>query len=299
MTVQRSKPLLSDPRYLHSRPKFHSPDQDLPGYEWEMEPMADHGENSYQGSGRLKGLVALISGGDSGIGRAVALAYAREGADVACTYLMADEDAEQTRILIEDAGQRALMMKIDQGEGRQACEDAVNSCVEKMGKLDILVNNAAYQQSYESLEDIPEDDISRAFSTNIESFFHMTRAALRHLPAGGSIINTSSIQGFQPRAGLAPYAATKAAIANFTVAIAQSAIEQGVRVNAVAPGPVWTPLIPATLPNEKVREFGANTLFGRPAQPAELAPLYVFLASADASYITGEVYGATGGRLQI
>lgn len=290
---------LADPRDLYPRPEFNTPSQPLPGYEEKMQPWADHGEESYVGHSKLEKRVALISGGDSGIGRAVALAYAREGADIAFTYLDADEDAEKTRQLVADAGRQVLALRIDQGSGRQACEDAVSRCVEELGGLDILVNNAGWQMSYDSFEDIPEADIERVFATNIESFFHMSRAALRHLPAGGSIINTTSIQAFQPSAELAPYAATKAAIANLTVSLAKEAMGGGVRVNAVAPGPVWTPLIPSTLPQQKVKQFGANTLFGRPAQPAELAPLYVFLASPEASYVTAEVYGATGGRLQI
>ncbi len=290
---------LRDPRELYPAPEFEPQPQGLPGSEKAMSPAPDHGETSYQGTGRLAGLVALITGGDSGIGRAVALAYAREGADVAFTYLEEDEDAQQTEKLIRAAGQKALSIKMDQSTGRKACEEAVAVCVEKLHHLDILVNNAAFQQTYEKLEDIPEDEITYAFATNIEAFFHFARAALRHIPPGGSVLNTTSIQAFEPKASLAPYAATKAAIANFTLALAGEAINQGVRVNGVAPGPVWTPLIPATMPSGKVEKFGANTLLGRPAQPAELAPVYVFLASADASYITGEIYGVTGGRLQL
>lgn len=299
MASQAPDSILKDPRDLYPAPEFDSPPQDLPGHERKMQPRADHGEKSYRGSGRLEGMVALITGGDSGIGRAVALAYAREGADVAFTYLSADDDARETEALVNEAGRKVLAIKVDQSQGRKPCEETVRSCVEGLGRLDILVNNAAFQKSYESFEDIPEEEISYAFATNIESFFHMSRAALREIPPGGSIINTTSIQAFQPSDDLAPYAATKAAIANFTVSLAKEAIQHGVRVNGVAPGPVWTPLIPSTLPQKKVSNFGANTLFGRPAQPAELAPLYVFLASADASYVTAEIYGVTGGRLQI
>lgn len=286
-----------DPRYTYPRELEQQP-QNLPGHERRMTPFPDHGEDSYRGHARLAGKVALITGGDSGIGRAVALAYAREGADVAFTYLSEDEDARETEQLIQQAGTAALSMRADQ-TSRAACEEAVEACIRTFGRLDILINNAAFQQSYSDFGDIPDDEITEAFSTNIEAFFHYSRAALKHIPAGGSIINTSSVQAFAPKAHLAPYAATKAAIANFTLSLAQQAIEQGVRVNAVAPGPVWTPLIPATIPRDKVPEFGANTLFGRPAQPAEIAPLYVFLASPEASYITAEIYGVTGGRLQL
>lgn len=289
----------SDPRNRYPRPEFDSQPQKLPGEENKMQPTPDHGENSYQGHDRLAGKVALITGGDSGIGMAVALAYAREGADIVFTYLSEQEDALETERLVREAGRKVISIKMDQSNNRPACDKAVEMCIEKFGRLDILVNNAAFQQTYESIQDIPDDEISYAFQTNIEAFFHFSRAALKHIPPGGSIINTTSIQAFEPSSNLAPYAATKAAIANFTISLASEAINQGVRVNGVAPGPVWTPLIPTTMPDEKVKNFGANTLFGRPAQPAELAPVYVFLASDDASYVTGEIYGVTGGRMQM
>jgi hypothetical protein len=288
----------SDPRYRYPRPEFEKQRQAIPGEVHEMRPPPDHGEDSYIGHNRLAGKVALITGGDSGIGRAVALAYAREGAHVAFTYLNEDSDAQDTEQLILDAGRKALSLKLDQSS-RSACDKAVNECVDRLGALDILVNNAAFQKSYNQLEDIPDEELRYAFSTNIEAFFYFSRAALRHIPAGGSIINTTSIQAFAPSIHLAPYAATKAAIANFTLSLAAEGIKRGVRVNGVAPGPVWTPLIPATLPENKVLQFGANTLLGRPAQPAELAPTYVFLASPEASYVAGEIYGVTGGRLQV
>ena len=291
--------ILQDPRSLYPRPEYPSQPQDIPGHTQPMEPRPDHGEKTYMGSGKLQGLVALVTGGDSGIGRAVAIAYAREGADIVFTYLSEDDDAAETERLARDAGRKVIAIKMDQAHNREGCERAVQRCIDELGRLDILINNAGFQKTYASIEDIPDEDISYTFETNIEALFHFSRAALRHLPPGGSIINATSIQAFDPTPHLAPYAATKAAIANFTLSLAGEAIEKGVRVNAVAPGPVWTPLIPSTMPEEKVQSFGENTLLKRPAQPAELAPLFVFLASADASYITGEIYGITGGRLQV
>ncbi len=263
-----------------------------------MEPLADHGESSYKGSDKLAGAVALITGADSGIGRAVALAYAREGADVAFTYLAEDTDAEKTADLVRDAGRKVLAIKMDQSQ-RSACDEAVAQVLREFGHLDILINNAGFQQTYSKLEDVPDDELRRTVGTNIEGMIYLCRAALTHLPPGGCVINTTSIQAFKPSRNLAPYAATKAAIANFTLSLAEEAIAKGIRVNGVAPGPVWTPLIPSTFPADKVPEFGANTLLGRPAQPAELAPIYVFLASPAASYVTGEIYGVTGGSKQL
>lgn len=289
----------SDPRNCYPRPEFEIQSQKLPGHENKMNPKPDHGENSYQGHERLIGKVALITGGDSGIGKAVALAYAREGANIVFTYLSEKDDANETEQLVREAGREVIAIKMDQSNNRPGCDQVVEACIENFGRLDILVNNAAFQQTYESIQHIPDDEISYAFQTNVEAFFHFSRAALKHIPPGGSIINTTSIQAFEPSSNLSPYAATKAAIANFTLSLASEAINQGIRVNGVAPGPVWTPLIPTTMPDEKVKNFGANTLFGRPAQPAELAPVYVFLASADASYVTGEIYGVTGGRIQM
>lgn len=288
----------NDPRYRYPRPEFREQPQTLPGEESKMTPTPDHGEETYQGSGKLQDKVALVTGGDSGIGRAIALAYAREGAHVAFTYLSEDTDAAQTTQLIREAGREALEIRMDQSS-RQDCDQTVSKVLDRFSRLDILVNNAAVQKSYNQLEDIPDDELRTTISTNIEACFFLCRAALKHLPPGGSIINTTSIQAFAPSIHLAPYAATKAAIANFTLSLAADAIKRGVRVNGVAPGPVWTPLIPATIPENKVPAFGANTLLERPAQPAELAPVYVFLASADASYVTGEIYGVTGGRMHL
>ncbi len=289
---------LEDPRYLHPRPSYPKQEQPIPGDEDAMEPKADHGETSYQGSGKLSGLRALITGGDSGIGRAIALAFAREGADVCFTYLEETSDARDTEKLVREAGRQVISIKMDQTL-RQDCEEAVATCVDQLGGLDILINNAAFQQTYQSLDEVPDEELSHTLRTNIEGLFHFSRAGLKHLPPGGAIINTTSIQAFKPSINLAPYSATKAAIANFTLSLAQEAIKQGVRVNGVAPGPVWTPLIPSTFPADKVPKFGSSTLFGRPAQPAELAPLYVFLASPAASFITAEIFGATGGEKQL
>lgn len=285
-----------DPRQQGTQPPFAQPEQPYPGKEEEMRPRADHGESSYRGTGSLAGRAALITGADSGIGRAVALAFAREGADVCCSYLSEEQDAQRTTELVEQAGRRALPIAGDIGQ-EDHCRELVSHCYETFGRLDILVNNAAYQQSLASLDDYTEAQIDRTFRTNIYAMFFLARAAVPHMPAGGSIINTTSIQAYQPSPNLLDYASTKCAIIGFTKGLAKLVIAQGIRVNAVAPGPVWTPLIPATMPHSKVEHFGDNTLLDRPAQPAELAPVYVLLASPASSYITGEVFGVTGGRM--
>ncbi len=283
-----------DPRTRGDQPPFPAQEQEFPGSETRMEPAPDFGEQSYRGSGKLAGKVALITGGDSGIGRAVAVAFAREGADVLISYLNEDEDARETVRVVTGSGRRAEAVAGDiQDEAH--CVALVERAVESFGRLDILVNNAAFQNSVETIQDLASEDWDRAFRTNIYATFYLSKAALRRLPEGGTIINTTSIQAYQPSASLIHYATTKGAIVTFTKALAEEALKQGVRVNAVAPGPVWTPLIPSTLPAEQHTEFGAQSPMGRPAQPAELAPSYVFLASEDSSFITGEVIGVTGG----
>ncbi len=263
-----------------------------------MEPRSDHGESTYQGHGLLAGRKAFVTGADSGIGRAVALAFAREGADVAVGYHSEDADAEETGRLISEAGSKAVLLRGDLAEP-EICEKLARAAVEELGGIDLLVNNAAYQRNYGAFEDIPEDEFEEAFRVNVFAMFRLCKALLPQIPAGGSIINTASIQSFDPSPGLIAYAATKAAIGSFTRSLANLAMSRGVRVNAVAPGPVWTPLIPATLDPDKVENFGANTAFQRAAQPAELAPVFVFLASPMASYVTGEIYGATGGQMPV
>lgn len=298
-TINTKTMVLSDPRFLFPRPPYANQERiDLPGQTDEMSPRPDHGEDSYQGSGLLKGVSAIITGADSGIGRAIALAFAREGADVAISYLSEDSDAEVSRQLVVDAGANALCVRGDlTDEG--ACESLVAETLDQFGKIDVLINNAAYQVTREELDDFSTAVFDRILKTNLYAPFWLSRYALPKMSQGGSIINTVSIQGYDPSPELLPYAVTKSALIGMTKGLAKLAIEQGVRVNAVAPGPVWTPLIPGSVDMEKVKEFGSNTLFGRAAQPAELAPLYVWLASSLASYVTGEVFGATGGRTPV
>jgi NAD(P)-dependent dehydrogenase (short-subunit alcohol dehydrogenase family) len=260
-----------------------------------MHPQTDHGEKTYRGSDRLKGYGTLITGGDSGIGRAVALAFAREGADVLISYLSEDKDASDTAELVKAAGCKAVTVRGDI-QDPNFCRQIVQQAHDEFGRLDVLVNNAAYQMALKKLEDFTPEQIERTFRTNIFSMYYLCQAAVPLMKPGSAIINTTSIQAYTPSPELLDYAATKAAILNFTKGLSKLVIKQGIRVNAVAPGPVWTPLIPSTMPEEKVENFGKNTLFERPAQPAELAPVYVLLASPEASYITGEVYGVTGGR---
>ncbi len=289
---------MKDPRSLYPRPPFPEQKQEPTGSEKEMTPAADHGEKSYEGSGRLEGRRALITGADSGIGRAVALAFAREGAAVAIGFHESENDAQTTENLCKEAGVQTVTIRGDIASADD-CRDIVRQATSELGGIDILVNNAAFQRTYEKFEEIPDEEFERIYQVNIFGMFRLCKLVLPDMKPAGAIINTASIQSFDPSPSLLPYASTKAAIASFTKSLAAHAIERGVRVNAVAPGPVWTPLIPATMPKEDISTFGKNTVFGRPAQPAELAPIFVFLASDEASYVTGEIYGATGGRMPI
>ena len=286
----------ADPRKMYEQPPYSEEKQNPPGSEKAMSPKVDHGESTYKGPGRLKDRHALVTGADSGIGRAVALAFAREGADVAISYLSEDEDAQETERLIIEAGRKAVLLPGDIGE-RSVSAAVARKAIDALGNVDILVNNAAFQRSYDNFEDISDDEFEETYRVNIFAMFRLCKALLPQMKPGGSIINTGSIQSFDPSASLIAYASSKAAIVSFTRSLAGLAIKQGVRVNAVAPGPVWTPLIPSTLPKKQVKQFGSQTIFGRAAQPAEIAPIFVFLASGQASYVSGEVYGATGGQM--
>jgi len=269
--------------------------QEPPGVLSEMTPRPDHGEESYRGSGKLTGKAAVITGGDSGIGRAVAIAFAREGADVLISYLSEHEDAKETAKYVEEAGRRCVLVAGDLSD-RAHARTIIPKAVEEFGKVDVLVNNAAFQMTHETLEEITDEEWDHTVATNLTAMFVLTKAAIPHMPAGGSIINSSSVNSDMPSPQLAPYAMTKAAIANFTASIAQMYGEKGVRANSVAPGPIWTPLIPSTMPEEKVESFGGDTPLGRAGQPAELAPVYVLLASDEGSYISGARVAVTGGR---
>ena len=286
-----------DPTEQHAQVASDSEQIDHPGLTGAMGEEPDHGERSYRGSGRLTGKKAVVTGGDSGIGRAVALAFAREGADVLIAYLDSEEkDAQETARLVEEAGRRAVCVPGDLTEER-ACQEVVDRAVGELGGIDILVNNAAYQMAQpEGIAAVTTEQFDRVLKTNLYAMFWLCQKALPHLSAGASIINTSSIQASQPGPELLDYAMTKAGIVNFTKGLAQQLAEQGIRVNSVAPGPIWTPLIPATMPPEKVKSFGADTPLGRAGQPAELAPAYVYFASQESSYTTGEVLGVTGGK---
>lgn len=284
---------------LTQYPKLDIPEQRQtePGLDAELKPQADHGQSTYEGSGRLAGRKALITGGDSGIGRAVAIAYAREGADVAIVYLPSEQrDAEETMKHVEATGVKTLMLAGDLAD-ESFCSDVISKTVKAFGGLDILVNNAAKQIYCEAVDDLTSAQFIQTFTVNVFAMFWLTKAALRHMPAGSTVINTTSIQGYQPSPGLLDYAATKAAIANFTKGLAQQLAPRGIRVNGVAPGPIWTPLQPSYgQPMEKLVKFGENTPYGRAGQPAELAPTYVFLATQESSYISGEIIGVTGGK---
>ncbi|WP_448608161.1 glucose 1-dehydrogenase [Geodermatophilus sp. URMC 60] len=269
--------------------------QDVPGTLGEMTPKPDHGEESYRGSGRLTGKAAVITGGDSGIGRAVAIAFAREGADVLISYLNEHEDAEDTKKYVEDAGRTCVLVPGDLAD-RAHQKTIIPKAVEAFGKVDILVNNAAFQMSHDSLEEISDEEWDHTVALNLTAMFTLTKDAVPHMQPGASIINSSSVNSDNPSPNLIAYAMTKAGIANFTASLAQMLAEKGIRANSVAPGPVWTPLIPATMPEEKVESFGQQVPLGRAGQPAELAPVYVLLASDEASYVSGARVAVTGGK---
>lgn len=282
----------------HPQPPFAKQSQPPPGMTRELDPVPDHGEHSYKGSGRLAGKKALITGGDSGIGRAVALAFAREGADLAISYLDEDADAQETKRLVEESGRRALLIRGDL-QSADHCRKVVESAVRELGGLDILVNNAAHQATFTSIEDIPDEEWELTFRVNIHAMFYLTKAAVPHMKRGGSIINTASINSDAPSPHLLAYATTKGAVQNFTAGLAQMLAERGIRANAVAPGPIWTPLIPSTMPPESVANFGRQVPMKRPGQPAELATAYVMLADPLSSYVSGATLAVTGGKPMI
>lgn len=293
-TGNQEKKLMQNPAEQYPRPPFPAQEQEMPGSEQEMTPKPDHGEDTYKGSGKLTGRKALITGADSGIGKAVAIAFAREGADVLISYLSEDQDARETAALVEEAGRKAILVPGDISQEAH-CRQLIARARQELGGLDILVNNAAYQMMHKSLEEISSEEWDYTFRTNVHAMFYLCKAAEPHLRPGSSVINTSSVNAYTPNATLMPYTVTKGAIQNFTATLAQLWGEKGIRVNCVAPGPVWTPLIPGSFPAEKNTEFGKKTPLKRPAQPAELAPVYVLLASQDGSYINGATMQVTGG----
>ena len=298
MTSTDTRPArrLVDPRNAYPRPPFGKQAQQLPGDEASMDPRPDHGEQTYRGSGRLTGLATLITGADSGIGKAVALAFAREGADVVFSYLSETEDAQDTVRLVEAEGRRAVAIAGDLSDEAQ-CRRLAARAKDELGRIDVLVNNAAFQKRYDSIADVPTEDWDRTMKTNLSAMFWLCREIVPGMEAGGSVINTASIQAREPSSSLLAYATTKGGIVAFSQALAFEVAQRGIRVNVVAPGPVWTPLIPASTDPEATSNFGKQAPLGRPAQPAELAPAYVFLASPEASYVTGEVIAVTGGEL--
>ncbi len=281
---------------LEKFPKSPYPEQQQtePGVETEMDPKPDHGETSYRGSGKLAGKKTIITGGDSGIGRAVAIAFAREGADVLISYLDEHEDARETARFVEEAGQKAVLVPGDISD-EQHCKEIVSKAIQEFGQIDVLINNAAYQMSRDSLQEVSSEEWDKTFKTNIYPLFYLCKAAEQHLKPGSTIVNTTSVNAYKAPPQLVAYSATKAAIQNFTASMAQLWAEKGIRINCVAPGPIWTPLIPATMPPEKVKSFGQDVPLKRPGQPAELAPAFVLLASQDSSYMTGSTVQVTGG----
>lgn len=284
-----------DPRTSQPQPPQPEQQQQPPGFTNAMDPKPDHGETSYKGSGRLAGKIALITGADSGIGRAVAIAYAREGADVLISYLDEHEDAEETARWVREAGRRAVLVPGDISDPEHA-RSLVERTVKELGGIHVLVNNAALQRTHQSIDEISDEEWDQTFRVNIHAQFYLAKAALKHMKPGATIVNTTSINAKSPSPSLLAYATTKGAIANFTAGLAQLVAKQGIRVNCVAPGPIWTPLIPSTMPADHVKEFGGDTPLGRAGQPSELAPAYVLLASDESSYMTGALIPVTGGR---
>ena len=285
---------MKDPQNKYKTPPFPKEKQKVPGSEEAMNPKVDHGEESYKGTGKLEGKNAIITGADSGIGRAVAIAFAREGANVLISYLSEHEDAKKTAGYVEKAGKKAVLVAGDISEKSQ-CEQIVERAVKEFGQIDILVNNAAFQMARESLQDVPDEEWDYTFKTNIYSMFYICKAAEPYMKPGSTIVNTTSVNAYKPTPTLLAYAATKGAIQNFTANLGQLLAEKGIRANCVAPGPIWTPLIPATMPADEVKSFGEYTPLKRPGQPAEVAPIYVLLASEDSSYMTGSTVQVTGG----
>jgi NAD(P)-dependent dehydrogenase (short-subunit alcohol dehydrogenase family) len=279
----------------YPKPPLPKQRQPIPGFTKKMQPVPDHGERTYKGAGRLAGMKAIITGGDSGIGRAVALAFAREGADLLISYLCEDEDANETRRLVEEAGRKAVLVAGDIQHASH-CRAIVDQAVEKLGAIDILVNNAAHQASFKEIDDISDEEWQLTFSVNIHAMFYLTKAAVPHMKPGSAIINTASINADSPNPTLLAYASTKGAIQNFTAGLAQLLAKKGIRANAVAPGPIWTPLIPSTMPEESVTNFGKQVPMQRPGQPAELATAYVMLADPLSSYVSGATIAVTGGK---
>jgi NAD(P)-dependent dehydrogenase (short-subunit alcohol dehydrogenase family) len=279
----------------HPKPPFPSQKQPMPGLTNKMDPVPDHGERSYRGSGRLKGKRAIITGGDSGIGRAVAIAFAREGADLVVSYLNEEEDAAETKRIVEAANRKIVLVPGDIQHSSH-CRAIIETALSELGGIDILVNNAAHQASFKNIEDINDEEWELTFKVNIHAMFYLTKAAVQHMKPGSAIINTASINADAPNPTLLAYATTKGAIQNFTAGLAQLLADKGIRANAVAPGPVWTPLIPSTLPEDAVTKFGEQVPMKRPAQPAELATAYVMLADPLSSYVSGSTIAVTGGR---
>jgi NAD(P)-dependent dehydrogenase (short-subunit alcohol dehydrogenase family) len=269
--------------------------QDVPGSTAQMDPKPDHGEESYRGCGRLEGKKTIITGADSGIGRAVAIAFAREGADVLISYLKEHDDARETAKWVEAAGQQAVLVAGDLSDAAH-CREVVDRAVKEFGRIDVLVNNAAFQATHESIEEISDEEWNHTVATNLSAYFFLVKAAVPHMPEGGSIIGTTSVNSDTPSPQLLAYDVTKGGVANMSAALAGMLAEKGIRANSVAPGPIWTPLIPSTMPAEQVKSFGQQVPLGRPGQPAEVAPAYVLLASDEASYISGARIAVTGGK---